>query len=338
MPIRVGQRTEDPPRIYIGDTRIERAFQGEAVIWNPAPETPPNLTAAATGLSVSGSYDAVFGADDYNVRYATSNNGPWTELDRDTLLTYAFTGLYSTRYWVQVNAENYGNASPWSASVQVVTGDRPPTPVPVIPPVPSATVWVQSREVWIRFRPTFPAATSYGYRYREGTSGQWTVGAFLAGADRNFVVPNANTTYQLEFSAMNAQGRSAYGRRRTITVRAQLAAQAIDVFPNGERIRLALDESTRTATRISGSLSWLDTPSRTFPPPGDATSWQVETRRGATASAALAAFYGSRISTFTTSTGNLPFAIGSYYQFRVRSLRTGWSPSFWRSSNPILVS
>ena len=97
------------------------------------PSAPTGLTVSAT-LGVGGSLDASWTAPantgepaviDYDLQYATSSSGPWSNGPQDvegTSSTLSGLSATRTRYWVRVHASNVDGDSGWSGVDEDYTG------------------------------------------------------------------------------------------------------------------------------------------------------------------------------------------------------------------------
>lgn len=91
MPIRVGQATVDPARIYIGDTRIVRAYLGTDLVWGTLPvlaqPAAPMLTYDATQQEIVATVAAVSGATGYEFSFARGVSGTFISEGRSVSRT-----------------------------------------------------------------------------------------------------------------------------------------------------------------------------------------------------------------------------------------------------------
>jgi fibronectin type 3 domain-containing protein len=94
------------------------------------PAAPTNLRAAAGDTQVSLTWSASSGATTYNVKRATTNGGPYTQIASTTSPSYGDTGLTDgTTYYYVVSAVNSAGESPNSTQVSAVpfVPNPPPT-------------------------------------------------------------------------------------------------------------------------------------------------------------------------------------------------------------------
>jgi cellulose 1,4-beta-cellobiosidase len=86
------------------------------------PDVPTGLSAAAGGTQVVLSWSASNGATNYNVKFSTTNGGPYTTIGSTASTTYTNTGLANgTTYYYVVSAVNSFGESSNSAQISATT-------------------------------------------------------------------------------------------------------------------------------------------------------------------------------------------------------------------------
>ena len=110
-------------------TSTANSVFSSAVSGTTLPSVPTSLAASATGVeSISISWDAATGATGYSLDYATSSNGPWTQVYSGTAAQYSASGLpCGTTCYYEVSATNSGGNSAMSAAASATTFTGVPT-------------------------------------------------------------------------------------------------------------------------------------------------------------------------------------------------------------------
>jgi hypothetical protein len=168
----------------------------------PASPSAPTV-GSATSSSLTVSWGAVSGAVRYEVRWAPSATGLWTDLGTQTS-PFVHTGRASgTAYWYQVAACNAAGCSGWSAAGTGSTTLLPPAP-PSAPTVGSAT----SSSLTVSWG-AVSGAVRYEVRWAPSATGVWTD---LGTQTSPFVHTGraSGTAYWYQVAACNAAGCSGW--------------------------------------------------------------------------------------------------------------------------------
>lgn len=180
-----------------------------------ASEPPPEPLPAPAGLSagtptdttVPLTWDAVDGADGYNVRYSLSGEDDWTEVAAGADPEFEVTGLEAgTAYDFQVQAtDSTGEAgdSEWSASVTATTASDPVEPLPVpeglTAGTPTATTVPLSWDATA-------GADSYVVRHSISGEDDWTETAVADETEVTIPSLTAETAYDFQVRASDSTG------------------------------------------------------------------------------------------------------------------------------------
>lgn len=187
-----------------------------------APTVPTNIKATATSESVTVTWNAVSGADRYEVMF--NNKIYSTETPSVTI-----TGLTAnTSYTYRVRAKNTGGTSSYSASQTVKTLEKiPETPVNVRATSTSYTITVMWNSTpWASSYDVFIGGTTYN------TTGTYFTKTGLS----------ASSSYTYQVRAKNSAGTSAYSQ--ALTIKTLMAPPATP------------SNVTATSTTNSVAVSW----------------------------------------------------------------------------------
>ena len=170
-----------------------------------APPAPPtNLAATPGNALVTLIWTASSGATSYDVKRATTNGGPYTQVGAPTAASYTDTSLTNgTAYYYVVSALNAGGESAASAQVSAT---------PAAPAAPAAPTNLQATSGNAQASLTWSAssgATSYHVKRATTSGGPYTqVAAPILAAYTDASLTNG-TTYYYVVSAINSVGESA---------------------------------------------------------------------------------------------------------------------------------
>jgi len=192
------------------------------------PVAPTGLAAVSGNMQVALTWNASAGATSYNVKRATVNGGPYTQLAASTPASYTDTGLTNgTTYYYVVSAVNSGGESANSGQVSV-------TPVGAAP------------DVTITINPAVTKPISpyiYGTNFSSGVS----AGPPLLTFDR--AGGNRWTAYNWETNASNAGSDYLYENDNYLSSSA-VAGEAVSSF-------IARDQANGLASLMTVQLQGL---------------------------------------------------------------------------------
>ena len=190
----------------------------------PAAPTVAAVSGSSTSLAVSWSAPADNGSaiTSYDLQYRQGTSGNFTDGPQNVNGTSAtLTGLAAnTLYQVQVRATNAEGDSAWSPSgsgttnaVQTATAPAAPA-APTVAGVSGSTTSLTVS--WSAPADNGSAITSYDLQYRQGTSGNFTDGPQNVVATSAVITGlAANSPYQVQVRATNAEGDSAWSDHGT---------------------------------------------------------------------------------------------------------------------------
>jgi fibronectin type 3 domain-containing protein len=171
------------------------------------PAAPTNLTATPGNAVVTLTWTASTGATGYNVKRATTNGGPYTQLAASTAPTYADLSVTNgTAYYYVVSALNAAGESANSTQASAT----PQAPIVPLPPAAPNNLTATPGDTQVSL--TWSAsigATSYNVK-RSGTSGgpYTQIAASISTSYTDTALTNG-TTYFYVVSAINLVGESA---------------------------------------------------------------------------------------------------------------------------------
>ena len=221
---------------------------------NPAPLLAPT-DPAATGVSssaISVSWTAPASAASYNVKRATVDGGPYTNLATGITATgFWDTGLTpSTTYYYVVSAVNAGGESANSVQASATTQTLPPPNIPV-----GLTAASGNGQVMLSWIPA-SGATSYNLKRSSVSGGPYTTITSLAATTYTNSGLVNNTTYYYVVSATNAVGASTNSVQVSSLPSVGIASASSENPPN-ESAAKAFDGSVSTKWLGSGTNGWL---------------------------------------------------------------------------------
>ncbi|HVT83413.1 MAG TPA: fibronectin type III domain-containing protein, partial [Phycisphaerae bacterium] len=246
---------------WVGFTAASGHFGANQAIYNwtytqvPVVATPPAAPTGVTPVIGSGqvglSWNSVAGATSYNIKYGTTDGGPYTTVVPSAGTNAVINGLTNnTTYYFVVTAVN--GAGEGSASTQVSA-----TPLAVAIPVPSAPTGVGASagnaQVSLNWNPVAGAVT-YNVKYGTvsgGPYGQSVNG--LAGTSTNVLGLTNNTPYYFVVTAVNGTGESLVSTEVTATPTAGAQGLNFSTGFAGAGTSLQLNGSSR----IDGSGNLL---------------------------------------------------------------------------------
>jgi len=167
-----------------------------------APAAPTNLTATPGNAVVTLTWTASAGATGYNVKRATSNGGPYTQLAAPSSNAYTDSSVTNgTTYYYVVSAINSTGESANSAQVSATPSAPPPAPT-------NLTATAGDTQVSLTWSAS-SGATSYNVK-RSGTSGgPYTQIAAPTSTSYTDTALTNGMTYYYVVSALNSTGESA---------------------------------------------------------------------------------------------------------------------------------
>jgi len=172
---------------------------------NPAAPVPANLVAAAGNAVVTLAWAASTGATGYNVKRATSNGGPYTQLAAPTSTGYKDSSVTNgTTYYYVVSALNAAGES--ANSVQVSATPEAPR----VPPAAPTNLAAKAGDGKVSL--TWSAssgATSYYVKRSTISGGPYTQIAAPTSTSYTDTSLTNGTTYYYVVSAINSAGASA---------------------------------------------------------------------------------------------------------------------------------
>lgn len=181
-----------------------------------APAAPTSLVATGGNATVSLSWAASSGAQNYTVKRGLAASGPFTPIVSGLTGTAYGDNTVSngTTYYYVVSASNTSGESP-DSNVASATPQAPP-PLPTAPTALTATALskTQASISW-----TDNANNETGFRIERSQGGAFTEIATV-GVDATTFIDNgvkANKTYSYRVRAYNAAGNSAYSNTATVT-------------------------------------------------------------------------------------------------------------------------
>ena len=178
---------------------------------NSPPATPGSITVTRSDGSLTASWGAVVGADNYHVTYSSNNRESWTAAPCGMNCSNASITLNASNTKTYVVAVRAGNAYGWSG-----WGNSPPSaPYSTPPPPPAAPAAVNVTRVcdhtlktgW----PLSPGATGYDLNYSDNNRKSWA--RLLTHESHNawkWNKWNKNKTYWFAVRARNDGGTSGW--------------------------------------------------------------------------------------------------------------------------------
>ena len=164
--------------------------------------TPANFRVSAkTATSISYLWDAVTGADTYELRYRQTGTGTWTDRTNLTSLGITASGLLpNTNYEAQVRTVIGSEASLWSDVLRDTTPQRPTAPGGLaLTPIFEA-IGVTWNAV--------SGATAYTVRYREAGTTNWSEIGNPTSLGVTIPSLSSNTQYDVQVKVTTAAGDS----------------------------------------------------------------------------------------------------------------------------------
>ncbi|MHB9292620.1 hypothetical protein Holit_01721 [Hollandina sp. SP2] len=183
---------------------------GETVTPPSAPDTPAGVTVTPAESQLSVAWNAVEGADTYEVKWGSDAAATKTGI---TGTSHLITGLTNgTKYDVQVRAKNAVGTSEWSAAVSGTPAAA--TAAPETPAKPTVTASGDTLTVtWTGVT----GATKYQVFYGSSANPTTQYGSDVTGTSVTFAV-TSNGTWYVRIKAGNSIGYSEYSPDATVTV------------------------------------------------------------------------------------------------------------------------
>lgn len=268
--------------------------------------TDPQLVAPAslaspsqTGTTIGLTWDSVPAATTYVVRRSPAGAGTWIELAPVGITSITATGLTaSTSYDFQVKAQASGYVdSPWSTTLTESTAALLATPVLTSPSQTDTVVNL----AW----GAIPNATTYTVQWALTAGGQWNALPATAATTQAVTGLTAGTSYKFRVLAHAAGWTdSAWSAELTQPTAAALSAPA--------------NLAAGTPTTTTMPLTWdaavnADTYTVAWSPAGAGTWTEIP---------AIA----------TTSTTVTGLTVGTNYDFRIKTVATGFVDSGWSAT------
>ena len=233
---------------------------------SPVPAVPTGLIATAGVQQVALSWTASSGATSYNVKRATTNGGPYTQVNASTTNSFTDTGLTAgTAYFYVVSAVNASGESANSTQASA-------TPKPAVPAVPSGvSATAGTQQVALSWTAS-SGATSYNVKRGTNNGGPYT--QVSTPTTNNFTDTGltAGTTYFYVVSAVNATGESANSTQVLATPKPPVPAvpTGLSATAGKEQVVLSWSASSgatsynvKRATTTGGPFNVLSTPTLT---------------------------------------------------------------------------
>ncbi len=214
------------------------------------PVIPTNLSATPGNAQVSLTWTASTGASSYNVKRATSNGGPYTQLAAPTTAAYTDTAVTNgTTYYYVVSALNSAGESANSAQVSALPAAAAVT-TPAVPVNVTATAGnAQVSLTWT----ASSGATSYNVKRATTSGGPYTQLAAPTTASYTDTTVTNGTTYYYVVSALNSAGESANSAQVSAL---PAAVTAIPAAPTGVAATAGNAQVSLTWTASSGATSY----------------------------------------------------------------------------------
>ena len=187
----------------------------------PAAPTVAGVSGSTTSLTVSWSAPANNGSaiTSYDLQYRQGTSGDFTDGPQNVNGTSSTLTVLAanTLYQVQVRATNAEGDSAWSPSGSGTTNAVQTATAPAAPTVAGVSGSTTSLTVsWSAPADNGSAITSYDLQYRQGTSGNFTDGPQNVVATSAVITGlAANSPYQVQVRATNAEGDSAWSDHGT---------------------------------------------------------------------------------------------------------------------------
>lgn len=181
------------------------------------PAAPTGLTATPGNAQVSLSWNASAGADNYNVKRATSSGGPYELITTVTTTGHLDSGLANgTTYYYVVSASNSIGESANSSEASA-TPSAPPAP-PAAPTALAATA-VSPTQINLSWTDNANNETGFKVERKIGAGGTYSQIALLAADATSFpdTTVSGNTTYFYRVRATNTGGDSDYSNEASAT-------------------------------------------------------------------------------------------------------------------------
>ena len=249
---------------------------------------PTGLAASnVTPTTVTITWSAVFGANNYNLRWRIQGSSSWQET---TISNTSFTAtnlLPATSYEFQVQANCVRSLGIYSASLVVVTASVSGCGTPT--GLSANNITFNSAVItWL----SVPGASSYTVRWRQQGSGVWSLSGTFVNSISLFNLL-ANTVYEFEVQAVCGGTLSAFSTTGSFTTLQQLAC--------GQATNL----SASNVTESGAILSWTSV--------NGASSYNVRWRivNAANWTTTVAGSNSISISNLTA---------GSFYEFQVQAV------------------
>jgi len=297
---------------------------------NAVPLLAPTDLAATpvSSTEISLNWTAPAAATSYNVKRATVDGGPYTNIATGIAATgYWDTGLaLNTAYYYVVSAVNSGGASTNSIQASATTQPQPPPTIPV-----GLTAASGDGVVTLSWRSSTGAA-SYNVKRATVSGGPYTTIASPTTTTYTNAGLVNNTTYYYVVSATNAAGGSTNSLEVSGLPSVGIASASSENAPSETAAR-AFDGSTGTKWLASGTTAWLqyyfrgiakivvryDLSSANDVPGRDPKSWQFQGSHDGTNWTALDTRTGETFATrFLTKQYPISNTIGyEYYRLNI---------------------
>ena len=193
----------DGTTVFPGEVQVDYVRVYDYVA-SSVPDAPTGLSATAGGTQVVLSWSASAGATNYNVKFSTTNGGPYTTIASTATTTYTNTGLANgtTYYYVVSAANSFGESS---NSVQI-----------------SATTTVPSANLALNKPVTVSSVENAGLSGANAVDGNTTTRWSSAFSDPQWIYVDLQATFNINRVKLNWE--AAYGKSYQI----QVSSNAVD--------------------------------------------------------------------------------------------------------------
>jgi fibronectin type 3 domain-containing protein len=239
------------------------------------PAAPIHLTATPGNAVVTLTWTASLGATSYNVKRATTNGGPYTQLAAPTAPTYTDSSVTNgTTYYYVVSALNAAGEGANSAQASAT-----PQAAPLPPAAPTNLTATPGNAAVTLAWTASTGATSYNVKRATTNGGPYTQLAQLAAAVSNGYTDSSvanGTEYFYVVSALSAAGESANSEQASATPQAPIVPQPpaaptnLTAAPGNAAVTLSWTASTgatgynvKRATTDGGPYTQLAAPTST---------------------------------------------------------------------------
>ena len=193
----------DGTTVFPGEVQVDYVRVYDYVA-SSVPDVPTGLSATAGGTQVVLSWATSAGATNYNVKFSTTNGGPYTTIASTATTTYTNTGLANgtTYYYVVSAANSFGESS---NSVQI-----------------SVTTTVPSANLALNKPVTVSSVENAGLSGANAVDGNTTTRWSSAFSDPQWIYVDLQATFNINRVKLNWE--AAYGKSYQI----QVSSNAVD--------------------------------------------------------------------------------------------------------------